>query len=401
MLIVVLSLVALLSASPHTSEMQERTASPAVLPPSSGTGFPGMVPCVEGDNPPATAFSWTGNGGVAVDVVAAPGQSGTFSISDIPEDASIVWAFLYEASWESLPTSTASAIFAGTPLPPVLPFDHDPGVGYDSTKYFDLCAYRWGVTHLVTGNGDYDYSVSLLALSYAQALVVVYGHPVEPSVQIIVNDGCESLYRAQSISTFAGVAGDSATLYLFTQADESSGDRELISMNEEVILGPGSVFNGNAGLGASLFELPVLCVSGSNVVSCSTDIDWFGWHLAVLEAPAWDLVQLEDASGDNPLALMQNSPNPFHRKTAIRYSISSTSHVKLDVYDLSGRLIETLVNETQQPGIRQVHWNRKTNPSGVYFYTLKACPERSSEHGDGQSRRAGEFVETRKMVLLD
>ena len=83
--------------------------------------------------------------------------------------------------------------------------------------------------------------------------------------------------------------------------------------------------------------------------------------------------------------LWQNHPNPFQRSTLISYSLAVPAQVTLEVYDITGRLVETLVNETQKPGIHQVRWEKKTNPSGVYFYRLKA----------------GEFVETRKMVVVE
>jgi uncharacterized delta-60 repeat protein len=83
--------------------------------------------------------------------------------------------------------------------------------------------------------------------------------------------------------------------------------------------------------------------------------------------------------------LLQNSPNPLHHSTIISYSLPQASDVTLSVYDITGRLVETLVNETQEPGVHQVNWNRRDNPSGVYFYSL----------------RAGEFVETRKMVVVE
>ncbi len=89
-------------------------------------------------------------------------------------------------------------------------------------------------------------------------------------------------------------------------------------------------------------------------------------------------------------ALSQNQPNPFTRLTTITYAIPANggapeSHVNLAIYDLTGRLVETLVNETQQPGMHQVQWSRKRNPSGVYFYRINA----------------GSFTETRKMVVVD
>jgi hypothetical protein len=83
--------------------------------------------------------------------------------------------------------------------------------------------------------------------------------------------------------------------------------------------------------------------------------------------------------------LNKNHPNPVYHKTLISYSLPHASEVTLAIYDITGRLVETLVNETQQPGIHQARWNRKANPSGVYFYGLKA----------------GEFVDTRKMVVVE
>jgi hypothetical protein len=85
------------------------------------------------------------------------------------------------------------------------------------------------------------------------------------------------------------------------------------------------------------------------------------------------------------IVLGQNAPNPFCKSTMITYSLPQKSEVTLELYDITGRLVETLVNETQQPGIHQVRWNRESNPSGVYFYRLTA----------------GEFVKTRKMVVVD
>jgi hypothetical protein len=83
--------------------------------------------------------------------------------------------------------------------------------------------------------------------------------------------------------------------------------------------------------------------------------------------------------------LLQNKPNPFHSSAAISYSLPAISEVTLSIYDISGRLVETLVNEAQQPGIHEVRWDRKSKLSGVYFYRLNA----------------GEFVSTRKMVVVE
>ncbi|MBL7127651.1 MAG: T9SS type A sorting domain-containing protein [Ignavibacteria bacterium] len=86
----------------------------------------------------------------------------------------------------------------------------------------------------------------------------------------------------------------------------------------------------------------------------------------------------------NKFSLFQNYPNPFNPTTTIRYDIKSKGYVELKVFDLLGREITTLVNESQTPGTYEVVFYASSLPSGVYFYRLKA----------------GDFVETRKMVVL-
>jgi photosystem II stability/assembly factor-like uncharacterized protein len=91
-------------------------------------------------------------------------------------------------------------------------------------------------------------------------------------------------------------------------------------------------------------------------------------------------------------SLEQNFPNPFNPITSIQYAVSNRQFVTLKVYDLLGREIVTLVNEVKPAGEYEVEFNASNLPSrqgsalmsGIYFYQLKA----------------GEFVETRKMVLL-
>ncbi|HEY5124096.1 MAG TPA: T9SS type A sorting domain-containing protein, partial [Ignavibacteria bacterium] len=88
-------------------------------------------------------------------------------------------------------------------------------------------------------------------------------------------------------------------------------------------------------------------------------------------------------------SLSQNYPNPFNPVTKIKFDVkkefrSQKSEVKLSIYDILGRKIEDLVNEKLNPGSYEVIFDGSNLPSGVYFYQL----------------RAGEYIETRKMVLL-
>ena len=88
-------------------------------------------------------------------------------------------------------------------------------------------------------------------------------------------------------------------------------------------------------------------------------------------------------------ALDYNFPNPFNSNTIIKYSIPNLSQVKLVIFNLLGEEIKTLVNEYKPAGNYEIEFNSHSGevrnlPSGVYFYQL----------------RAGNFVETKKMLLL-
>jgi subtilisin-like proprotein convertase family protein len=82
--------------------------------------------------------------------------------------------------------------------------------------------------------------------------------------------------------------------------------------------------------------------------------------------------------------LEQNYPNPFNPSTAIRYQVSGVSDVRLEVFDVLGRKVSTLVRERKSSGSYQVNFNGAGLASGVYFYRLQA----------------GSFVETKKMLLI-
>jgi len=82
--------------------------------------------------------------------------------------------------------------------------------------------------------------------------------------------------------------------------------------------------------------------------------------------------------------LSQNYPNPFNSSSVIKYSVSKSSHVSLKIFNTLGEEIEALVNEEKPVGTYELNWNAANLPSGVYFYRLQA----------------GDFVQTRKMILL-
>jgi len=88
--------------------------------------------------------------------------------------------------------------------------------------------------------------------------------------------------------------------------------------------------------------------------------------------------------------LYQNYPNPFNPATNIRYFVPTTSVVKMDIYDITGRYVSTLADGFSSPGTYSINWTAKDAagrplPSGLYFCRL----------------RAGSFIKTIKLILIE
>ncbi|RMH69245.1 MAG: T9SS C-terminal target domain-containing protein [Gemmatimonadetes bacterium] len=87
------------------------------------------------------------------------------------------------------------------------------------------------------------------------------------------------------------------------------------------------------------------------------------------------LAGIDEIAVPQNVTLGQNYPNPFNPRTSIPYEISTDTHVTLNIYDLSGRLVRSLVDEYLAPGKYSVNWNGVDNKgqsveSGVYIYHL-------------------------------
>lgn len=87
-------------------------------------------------------------------------------------------------------------------------------------------------------------------------------------------------------------------------------------------------------------------------------------------------------------ALSQNYPNPFNPTTRITYDLPVDSRVNIKLFDMSGREVMTVLNETKTAGYYSVNFNGANLSSGVYFYRISA-------EGNGKT-----FVATKKMALI-
>jgi hypothetical protein len=91
-----------------------------------------------------------------------------------------------------------------------------------------------------------------------------------------------------------------------------------------------------------------------------------------------------DDNWPNGFSISQNYPNPFNIQTTISYNLEKTSMVSIDIYDILGRNVTTLLSGLQQAGTHSAVWDAQGAPSGIYFYKLEA----------------NELSEIKRMILL-
>jgi hypothetical protein len=100
-----------------------------------------------------------------------------------------------------------------------------------------------------------------------------------------------------------------------------------------------------------------------------------------------DLTSIYNDQNKNTIinySLSQNYPNPFNPTTTIEYEIPKRTNVKIEVFDLLGKNIETLLSKEQSAGNYKLNYDASKLSSGIYFYKITA----------------GGFVQTKKMILI-
>ncbi|MEX2584907.1 MAG: T9SS type A sorting domain-containing protein, partial [Balneolaceae bacterium] len=109
-------------------------------------------------------------------------------------------------------------------------------------------------------------------------------------------------------------------------------------------------------------------------------LDLEGVEMSLSEAAPPNL----DLPGEEEITLYQNYPNPFYPETTIRYYLPEPQPVRLDVYDLNGRRVATLVRENRPAGLHSLQFDAGSLASGIYFVRLQS----------------GRLSEVRKMVVV-
>jgi len=170
--------------------------------------------------------------------------------------------------------------------------------------------------------------------------------------------------------------GNCEDVYLETHGDFKLGNSDKWN---------GIVFcpNGNISLGTSCQITGAIWASGEISIGNSSKIYYRVTSLnkqSVYNGSSEELINVIPGE----YTLEQNYPNPFNPSTTINYQLPDNSHVTLQIYDILGNLITTLVDKDMEAGYHNVTWNAGSLASGVYIYRLVS----------------GSFVATKKLLLM-
>jgi hypothetical protein len=253
-----------------------------------------------------------------------------------------------------------------------------PQLGGKRINYLSYSMYSYAST----SNGVYkstDYGVSW----------TLNTQTIQYNINFVESPGASGTLIAGITGGYLWTTNSGNNWYKLTQASVLSFTRIT---GLEYLMGDslGRVFHVNANNPSTLWDkyigLPntpirALC-SGTNYVFAGST----GSYQKIWRAPVSYVIAVKQISSEIPgkYTLEQNYPDPFNPSTTIHYTIPTKGLVTLKVYDALGRVVTTLVNETQTPGAYAVKWNASNNPSGVYFYRIET----------------NNFTDTKRMVLI-
>ena len=278
-------------------------------------------------------------------------------------------------SWSSVHVTTIGRMVGGL-IGTITSFDDNPAVVEETFATGDvrclstdgeLALYRWVGGHTGQFGGS-----STIRNSYATGSVTAYSQVGGLVGYHWRNSVIENSY------SIGAVSGDTHVGGLVGHRDPDQGDAIGIVTNSYWNTETGAVAEG-VGFGKTEG------VSGkttSEMKEVGTYANWdfqFTWAFdeSVNDGFPIFLFQVPTSSENGPqlpqeLVLNQNYPNPFNPSTVISYRIDTQQHVRLSVYDITGREIAVLVDRQQSPGDYQVRWDAAQLSSGVYMYRLDA-----------------------------
>jgi len=230
--------------------------------------------------------------------------------------------------------------------------------------------------HVYMAAGNYEVTLSVSDGSnfstytrqdYISVTIITNSPPTveNPIDDVSITVGGDFTVDLESASVFSDADGDD----LSYSASSSSTSTASVSISGDVLIVTGVTIgsatitvnadDGNGGTGSDYFTVSV------------------------------DAVSIDSEQIPLQFALHQNYPNPFNPVTTLRYELPENGLVTITIYDMLGKQQKTLINQTQDAGYKSIIWDAtndygKPVSAGIYLYQIQA----------------GEFVQTKKMVLL-
>ena len=237
--------------------------------------------------------------------------------------------------------------------------------------------------------GTFDYQVSAL---YANGNTGVTEHAVSNHVNVVLSNNAPTAVTLQSpanesvVTLTADMLSDNLDI---VWSNASDADADLIEYHVTFTTHVGvidTVYNSN------ILSLPVqplynlLVENNETVLNIEWDVEATdGWDVTASSNGPWTVTVdagwlLENGAEElipDVFALHNNYPNPFNPITNIRYDIPEVSDVRIDIYNLMGQRVRTLVSKAHQPGRYSVQWNAANDmgaavASGMYIYKIHA-----------------------------
>ncbi|MBI1802938.1 MAG: T9SS type A sorting domain-containing protein [Ignavibacteria bacterium] len=185
----------------------------------------------------------------------------------------------------------------------------------------------------------------------------------------------------------------SSDIYIYALAINPKDPRQIFLGMGHVETGRMVLYSSNAGATWETLSDGLVSVGGTTSLAIDTlnnriyagggrNPDTLG--VFVLDGVLTDADSIEQNNLPKEFSLFQNYPNPFNPETRIAFHVPSSDFVSLKVFDVLGRDVATIIEESLSPGKYTRLWNATGLPNGVYFYRL----------------RAGQFASVKKMLLI-
>lgn len=178
-------------------------------------------------------------------------------------------------------------------------------------------------------------------------------------------------------------------------SDKQISEEPVIQQRSCCAANSGCVFKSGDG------DYQLSAIAGQLIVTETSDKN------CCLFSGYWTPVNMNEvAVEDNHLSLPdhfslnQNYPNPFNPTTTIHFALPVRSHVTLTIFNILGKKVRTLVDDTQQAGYHSIQWDSRDEygnnlSTGFYFYRIVA-----GSIGESFGSESGLFIQCHKMLLL-